>query len=263
MIAELGQFALILALTLSLAQAGLSFAGRARRDATLTGAGEGAAPGRLRRHRHRLWRPDPRLRHLGLLGGECGREFAHRKAADLQDRRRLGQPRGLHPAVVLDADRLWLGGGALQGAALGSQVADRRGSGLPGEPLHRLYGVRLEPAAAPGHAAGGGPIAQSAAAGSGARDPSAVSLRRLRRALGGVLPGRRRPDRGPGRQRLGPLGAALDPGRLEPAHHRHHPGLVLGLLCAGLGRLVVLGSGGERQLHALAGWRPPCCTRRW
>jgi cytochrome c-type biogenesis protein CcmF len=45
MIAELGQFALILALTLSLAQAGLSFAGRARRDATLTGAGEGAALG--------------------------------------------------------------------------------------------------------------------------------------------------------------------------------------------------------------------------
>ena len=45
MIAELGQFALILALTLSLAQAGLSFAGRARRDVTLTGAGEGAALG--------------------------------------------------------------------------------------------------------------------------------------------------------------------------------------------------------------------------
>ncbi len=45
MIAELGQFALILGLTLSLAQAGLSFVGRAKRDATLTGAGEGAALG--------------------------------------------------------------------------------------------------------------------------------------------------------------------------------------------------------------------------
>jgi cytochrome c-type biogenesis protein CcmF len=45
MTAELGAFALVLALCLSLAQAGLSFAGRARRDATLTGAGEGAALG--------------------------------------------------------------------------------------------------------------------------------------------------------------------------------------------------------------------------
>jgi cytochrome c-type biogenesis protein CcmF len=43
MTAELGAFALILAFCASLAQIGLSFAGRARRDATLTGAGEGAA----------------------------------------------------------------------------------------------------------------------------------------------------------------------------------------------------------------------------
>jgi cytochrome c-type biogenesis protein CcmF len=43
MIAEVGSFALILAFCASLAQAGLSFVGRARRDATLTGGGEGAA----------------------------------------------------------------------------------------------------------------------------------------------------------------------------------------------------------------------------
>ncbi|MGH7024662.1 MAG: heme lyase CcmF/NrfE family subunit [Caulobacteraceae bacterium] len=43
MTAELGSFALVLAFCASLAQAGLSFAGRARRDATLTGGGEGAA----------------------------------------------------------------------------------------------------------------------------------------------------------------------------------------------------------------------------
>jgi len=42
---ELGQFALILALVLSLGQAGLSIAGRFRRDVTLAGAGEGAAMG--------------------------------------------------------------------------------------------------------------------------------------------------------------------------------------------------------------------------
>jgi cytochrome c-type biogenesis protein CcmF len=43
MIDELGQFALVLALTLSLAQVGFSVAGRLRRDAALAGAGEGAA----------------------------------------------------------------------------------------------------------------------------------------------------------------------------------------------------------------------------
>jgi len=45
MIDELGQFALILALALSVAQAALSGVGRFRRDAALAGAGEGAAFG--------------------------------------------------------------------------------------------------------------------------------------------------------------------------------------------------------------------------
>ena len=43
MTAELGAFALVLALAMSLAQVGLSAVGRVRRDATLRGAGEGAA----------------------------------------------------------------------------------------------------------------------------------------------------------------------------------------------------------------------------
>ena len=43
MTAELGAFALVLALAMSLAQVGLSAVGRARHDATLRGAGEGAA----------------------------------------------------------------------------------------------------------------------------------------------------------------------------------------------------------------------------
>ena len=43
MIDEFGQFALVLALALSLGQCGLSIAGRLRRDPALTGAGEGAA----------------------------------------------------------------------------------------------------------------------------------------------------------------------------------------------------------------------------
>ncbi len=42
MTAEIGAFALVLALCASIAQAGLSFFGRARRNATITGAGEGS-----------------------------------------------------------------------------------------------------------------------------------------------------------------------------------------------------------------------------
>jgi cytochrome c-type biogenesis protein CcmF len=45
MIDEFGQFALVLALVMSLGQVGLSLAGRLRRDAALAGAGEGAAIG--------------------------------------------------------------------------------------------------------------------------------------------------------------------------------------------------------------------------
>ena len=57
---------------------------------------------------------------------------------------------------------------------------------------------------------------------------------------------------GRARRRLGALGAAVDAARLDVPHDRHRHGLVVGLLRARLGRLVVLGSGRERVLHALA-----------
>ena len=46
--------------------------------------------------------------------------------------------------------------------------------------------------------------------------------------------------------------ARLDHGDLAVFDRRHLPGHALGLRRAGLGRLLGLGSGGERQLHALA-----------
>ena len=86
----------------------------------------------------------------------------------------------------------------------------------------------------------------------GAGLPPAVPLRRLRRPFGRLRLRRRRPDRGPHRRRLGALGAAVDARRLGMPHARHRHGLVVGLLRAGLGRLVVLGPGGERLVHAVA-----------
>ena len=60
-------------------------------------------------------------------------------------------------------------------------------------------------------------------------------------------------DRRQGRCRMGAMGEAVDACRLDVSHHRHRHGLVVGLLLAGLGRLVVLGSGRECELHAVAG----------
>ena len=52
-------------------------------------------------------------------------------------------------------------------------------------------------------------------------------------------------------RRLGALVALVDLGRLGLSHARHLAGQRMGLLCARLGRLVVLGSGRERIVHAL------------
>ena len=51
---------------------------------------------------------------------------------------------------------------------------------------------------------------------------------------------------------MGALGAALGVDRLVRADDRHRDGQLVGLLRARLGRLVVLGPGRERLLHAVA-----------
>lgn len=51
---------------------------------------------------------------------------------------------------------------------------------------------------------------------------------------------------------MGPLVAPLGHGGLDVSHPGHCIGLLVGLLRVGLGRLVVLGSGGERILSSLA-----------
>ena len=209
---------------------------------------------RLRRRGGSVRRAGGAVRAERLLRAERRRQQPHRQAAALQGGRRLGQPRGLHAAVESDAHRLRLGPGAgraqpADGAeGLGAGGAGRTGGGLP-----RLHGVRLQPVRAGVPRAGGGGQPEPHPSGPLPRHPSALPLRRLRRAERGVEPGGGGPDRGARRRGLGALGTAVDAGRLEPAHRGHHPGLVLGLLLARLGRLVVLGPGGERQLHALAG----------
>ena len=99
--------------------------------------------------------------------------------------------------------------------------------------------------------------AQPDPAGPGPRLSSAHPLSGLCRPLHGLLLRRGRADRGPGRCRLGALGQALDAGRLDLPYRRHRRRQLVGLSHAGLGRLVVLGSGRERLVHALAGGHRP------
>ncbi len=134
---------------------------------------------------------------------------------------------------------------SLRARVLGVQATDRGG-------VLRLHPRHLQSLLAACGAAARRQRPEPAAAGPRPRLPSAVPLPRLRRALDGLFLRHRRADRGPGRRRLGALGAALDAARLGVPDHRHRHGLDLGLLRARLGRLVVLGPGRERQLHALA-----------
>ncbi len=118
--------------------------------------------------------------------------------------------------------------------------------------LRTLHSHDVESVRAPVAGRGGWSRSESAAAGSGARDPSADALHRLRRHVGAVRV-RSRGDAGrQARFAVGALGAAVDDGRLDVPDGRHRARQLVGLLRARLGRLVVLGSGRERVVHAVA-----------
>ena len=96
------------------------------------------------------------------------------------------------------------------------------------------------------------PRPQPAAAGPGDDHPSADAVPGLRRVLGAVRVRDRRVARRQGRRALAALDAPVDERRVGLPHHRHRAGFVVGVLRTRLGRLVVLGSGRERELHAVA-----------
>ncbi|PRD36388.1 UNVERIFIED_CONTAM: hypothetical protein NCL1_08878 [Trichonephila clavipes] len=184
-----------------------------------------------------------------------GAAVQHAVAGLVQGVGGLGRPRGLAAAVGAGAGSLVGGGGAL--LARPAAGHDRARAGHPRADQrrhHQLHPVHLESVRPP--AAGlpdRGQRPQPAAAGPGADLPSAHALHglcRLRRALR-LRPGRpARRTPGPG---LGALVAAVGAGGLGLPRAGHRARLVVGLLRAGLGRLVVLGPGRERLLHALAG----------
>ena len=124
--------------------------------------------------------------------------------------------------------------------------------GLISLDLPRLHSPDLEPVRAPRPRAVRGARPQSDPPGPGPRHPSAAALSRLCRLLDRLFVRRGGSDRGPHRRGLGAVREAIHPRRLELPHPWHRRWLVLGLLHAGLGRLLVLGSGRERFPHAVA-----------
>src|SRR5258708_1246651 len=94
---------------------------------------------------------------------------------------------------------------------------------------------------------------ESRPAGFRAGDPSADALHRLRGVLGGLRVRDRRDARGTPRSELGQVDPALDHIRVAVSDHRHRARQLVGLLRTRLGRVVVLGPGRERLIHALAG----------
>ena len=105
MIVELGHFALILALAAALVQMVLPAWGARQRDPRLMAVAEPAALVQLSLVAVRVPRAHARLRHVRLLGRDGVGQLALAQAADLQDLRRVGEPRGLDAAVGADPRR--------------------------------------------------------------------------------------------------------------------------------------------------------------
>ena len=253
MIAELGHYALVLALALALIQSWSPVIGARKGDVALMKLADSTALAQF---------AFVALAFGALTDCYVTSDFSVANvfenshtadAADLQVHQRLGQPRRLDAAVGADPGVLRRAGRAVRRQSAGDAEGQRAGGAvLDRGGLLSLHSVHLEPVPAAGRGAGRGPRPQSDPAGFRPRGASADALSRLCRLLDRVLLRGRRPDRGPHRCGLGALGAAVDAARLDVPDARHRDGLLLGLLRARLGRLVVLGSGGERLADALA-----------
>ena len=254
MITEIGHFSLILALCVAVLQAVVPLLGRDERrpgpDRLGAAGGADAVPVR----RGRVPRADARLCRFRFLGRECRGELEQHEAADLQNQRRVEQPRGLdavvgvHPRAVRRGRR-----GIRPQSAAASAGARSRGAGDDRRRVSLVHPVDIKPVRAAVSGAAGRVRAQPDPAGPRSRVSSAVSLSRLCRVLDRVLLRGGGADRGPGRSGLGALGAAVDAGGVVRADNRHRDGQLVVVLHARLGRLVVLGPGRERLVHAVAG----------
>ena len=105
MIVEIGHFALILALALALVQTIAPLVGAWRGDRALMGVASSAAIGQFALIVVLVRRAGVGASGVRFLGAQRRREFAQRRAGDLQVLRHLGQSRRLDAAVGLSSWR--------------------------------------------------------------------------------------------------------------------------------------------------------------
>ena len=209
MIPELGHYALMLALGLALIQGIMPIVGTRTNDAVLIEHGRADGAGAVRVCRDLVRGARRILRHLGLLGAQCLREFEFGDAADLPAHQRVGQPRRLHDAVGLHPRFFRCFGGGLRQQFAGdaqSQRARRAGldrRGVPAFHSHDVQSVRAH-----SRRAVRGPRSQSDPPGSRPRLPSADALSRLCRVFDRLFVRHCSPARRPHRRGVGALGAA-------------------------------------------------------
>ena len=253
MIPELGHYALVLALVMALAQASLPMVGAARGIRPWMQLAKPAALAQF---------AFVAFAFLALMLAFATSDFSvaivtqhsHSEQPLIYKlTRHLGQSRGLAAAVGAHPHHLRRAGRAVRREP--AAAAEGAHAQHPGHDLGRVPAVHaadLEPVRAAQSGAGRGRRAQSAAAGSWLSHASPNALSRLCRLLDRVLVRGRCPDRRQGRRGLGALGAAVVPVVLVLPHRRRRARVLVGLQRAGLGRLVVLGPGGECLLHAVA-----------
>ncbi len=175
MIVELGHFALILALPVTLLAGVITLYGAHRRDARLMAVGGAGGDRPVRAGGIRLRLPDHRVRDQRLLGGTGRQPLQSRTARRLPDRRDLGLARGFDAAVGADAHRLERGGGHALVVAAGHAARPRAGHPGPrGLRFPAVPAVHLQSLRAPAARGGRRARPESAAAGPGHGVPSAA-----------------------------------------------------------------------------------------
>ena len=254
MIPEIGQISLILALCMAIALAVIPVVGAQRGIASWVAVARPAAWGQLLF----MLTAYGCLTYAFLTHDFSVAYVAHNSNVDLPLIYRVSGVWGAHEGSLL----LWALTLSAWTAAVGAVQPQRPGGDGRARPRrhgageHRLPAVHapdLQPLRPPHPVARAGPRPQPAAAGPGPRDPPADALHGLRRLCGALRLRDRGDARRPARRRLGALVATLDQCRLGLPDAGHRARLLVGLLRAGLGRLVVLGPGRERVVHALAG----------
>ena len=231
MIAEIGHYALWLALALAVVQFCSGLWGAHRQDGRLMQVAHRATLLQAAMDGGCLRLSGLVIRAFRFQPEERGQQQQPHAAAALPHCGHLGLARRLHAAVGADAGPVDGGRGQLRphaghtGAQPGAGRAGLRVHRVPALPAYHLQPLRAQPAGSARW-----PRPEPAAAGPGHGAAPAPALPGLCGLLGGLRLCHCRHAGRPGGRRLDPLGAPLDHGGLVLPHPGHHAGQLVGLL---------------------------------